>query len=112
MGVDYSAHVGYGVAIETDSYTDEDELAEWLEENGYTNIDWAPGGDWMNGDYVNLFYVSDTFERIDYRYSSERVLSFDAPEITPEQTQELERLCDEFYIPRDSIGWKLVFNVS
>ena len=110
MGIYYSSTVAYGVATSSDSWTDEEEMAEWLEENGLKDIFFECGGDMMAGEYVNLFYIPSTYDRLDN--NNEGFISLDRPEITAEQMGQLTKVCMLLSIPTESIGWKLVFNVS
>jgi len=111
MSIDYSATVAYGVAIKSDKYTDEDEAREWLRENNYEHIEWESCGDWMSGEFVDLFYIPRTYSHIDWKFEG-GFISFDTPVIKLKESQDLGLICRQHGLGYGAIGWKLVFNVS
>lgn len=119
MGVDYSSTIGYGVTVEeipavisTDEYADEPDVLAWLDENGYSLIDFDSCGNFMSGEYIHLFSVKGTTQRVSPMYD-EGVVSFDNPEVPALAVQQLFQLCLTLGLPwPSSVGWKLIFNVS
>lgn len=118
MGVDYSSTIGYGVTVEkipdvisTDKYADEPDVLEWLDENGYSLLDFDSCGNYMSGQYIYLFSIKGTTQRVRPMYD-EGVVSFDDPEVSADAQEQLSRLCETLDIPLSDVAWKLILNVS
>lgn len=120
MGVDYSATVGWGLALTAEEakefispdYIGEEEARDWLDEHQFEHIQIDCGGNWMSGEFVYLFALRDSISRLDWKFE-DGFVSFDHPELFPEAGHEFRRLCMMFNKPwSDSLSWKLVFNVS
>lgn len=120
MGVDYSAVLGYGIAIEEDEFNDsttfepywEDDgesIQDWLDQNGLDKVEFEIAGNYMSGETFIFFYLTGTHERIDWR-EADGVRDF-STYVSPRDREQIFKVWDE--LDRSVLpGWKLIFNVS
>jgi len=121
MGIDYRIEIGYGIAIsekevpavlkpfEDNPYEDGD-IPKWLHENGFKNLRYTYSGDYMCGECYYFFTARSAFISSD---------PFELPTLTDftvgvedAEVDELINLVNVLNLSTDSIGWKLIMNVS
>ena len=122
MGVNYSASVGFGLAMpdtEANEYLSKSEpyedgqIPEIMHATGwdeYIGYDYC--GDWMGGPQVYFFYIKGT-ETLHQEVGFGPIIQDfgESPVINPEALRHLNSLAEHFGIT-GKIGWKLISNVS
>lgn len=119
MGVDYSITMGYGIAIPRDETPDvfkdfevyeDGGIPEWLDDNGFDAIEYTYAGDWMNGDCYLFFYDKQRYFH-EYSHDLDTLYDFNT-QPSDRAWGQLTSLAAEFARGIDTIGWKLISNVS